>query len=433
MKKKAAALAVGALFAAPAAHAQISLGNESIGTVQLYGKLYPEFGQASGHDSTQVGAGVSNLISNTGIYTATNAGATVVGGVVPDHLNRSFVDTQNSYIGFRGERALGGTGLKGIWQIEQSLNFDTGTGRWGSRNSFAGLSHKTLGTVKLGNMDSIYKEYGDLMQMFGIASGNFISASNVLSQGGVGSGSASRFHERYTNTVQYQTAEIMGLQAGIQYVPDEAKGNPGRGINAHVWSYGIKYDSEMFYASIHQEQKWDFFGYSSQAPAGNTVANSVTTSHSRDMATRFSGEVRFLGSQRVMIDIARLHYYEYGSQVANGKFQEYKKPNWAIGYDAGFGPWRFATQYVHAGAGTCQLTGGIVGGGTANTNCDTSGLDGKLITLGTRYRFDRQTFVFLIAAKLQNGTSSQYSNVANFTANRGEDTKAWAAGVSYSF
>src|SRR5580765_1708247 len=227
MKKKAVALAVGALFAAPAVQAQITMGNETIGTVQIYGKLYPEFGVAKGQGSTQVGDGVSTLVSNTGIYTATNAGATLIGppeSRVTDHLSRNFVDSQNSYLGFRGERNLGGR-LKGIWQLEQSIALDTGTGTWSSRNSFAGLSHGLLGTVKLGNMDSIYKEYGDTFAMFGIASGNFISASNVLSNNGIGSSGNSRFHERRPNSIQYQTAEFAGFQAGLQYGPDEARGD----------------------------------------------------------------------------------------------------------------------------------------------------------------------------------------------------------------
>lgn len=427
MKKKAAALAVGALFAAPAVQAQITMGNETIGTVQIYGKLYPQFGIAKGQGSTQVGDSVSTLASNTGIYTATNAGATFVAaeGRVPDHLNRNFIDSQNSYLGFRGERNLGGK-LKAIWQIEQSVELDTGTGTFSSRNSFAGLSHGVLGTVKLGKMDSIYKEYGDTFAMFGISSGNFISASNVLSNGGIGSSSASRFHERYNNTIQYQTAEFGGFQAGIQYMPDEARGNPARGINAHIWSYGVKYDSQLFYVSLHQEQKWDFFGASTNIPAGDTIANSTSASgntRSRDVATRLSGELRFSG-QRIVGDIARLHYNETG-QTATGRFMEYKKTNWAIGYDINVGAWGFATQYIRAGSGTCELTGGV--------DCSTTGMQSSMWTLGTRYRFDRQTFLYLIGARLQNGPSAAMSNLANFTANRGEDTKAAAVGISYSF
>src|SRR6185503_12736618 len=358
MKKKAVALAVGALFAAPAVQAQITMGNESIGTVQIYGKLYPEFIVAKGQGSTQPGATVSTLVSANGV---------LGGAAVQDHGQRNAIDSQNSYLGFRGERSLA-AGLKGIWQIEQSVELDTGTGTFSSRNSFAGLSHGALGTVKLGKMDTIYKEYGDTFGMFGISSGNFVSASNVLSNIGIGNSGVSRFHERWNNTIQYQTAEFAGFQAGIQYMPDELKGDPGRGINANGWSYGVKWESQMFYASIHQEIHNDAFGASTNIPdaaiANSTAATGPT--HSRDMATRVSGEIRLGGSHRIVGDIARLHYTESG-QTANGKFLEYKKPNWAIGYDGGFGPWRFATQYIRAGSGTCQLTGGV--------DCSTTGLD----------------------------------------------------------
>ncbi len=48
MKRKAVALAIGALFAAPAAQAQLTMGNETTGTVQVYGKLYPQYVTAKG-------------------------------------------------------------------------------------------------------------------------------------------------------------------------------------------------------------------------------------------------------------------------------------------------------------------------------------------------------------------------------------------------
>ena len=432
MKRKAVALAVGALFAAPAAHAQISFGNESIGTVQLYGKLYPEFLSAKGQGSTQVGTGVSTLVSRTGVYTSALAGTTFIAaeGRIPDHNQRYGVDSQNSYIGFRGERNLGATGLKGIWQVEQSIGIDNQTpasNTFSNRNSFVGLGHRLFGTVKLGNMDTIYKEYGDTFAMFGIASGNFISASNVLSNIGVGNSGASRFHERRANSIQYQTGEFAGFQAGVQYGPDEIRGDPGRGINANLWSYGVKWDSEHFYASVHQEIHYDAFGASSNIPDA-TIANSTGASgntRSRDSATRVSGEVRFLGSQRIVVDISRLHYTETGQTGTSGKFQEYRKPTWGIGWDGGFGAWRFATQYIHAGAGNCALTGGV--------NCTTTGLDGRLVTVGARYRFDRQTFVYVIGARLQNGASARFDNWATSDPNRGEDVKQAAVGISYSF
>ena len=128
MKRKAAALAVGALFIAPAAHAQIVFGNPQLGTLQVYGKLYPQFGYGSSKDATQPGAGVSTLVSTTGTLPA--------GAFIPTPGSRRAIDTQNSYIGFRGERDITSSRLKFIWQIEQSVQFDTGDATWSYRNFF---------------------------------------------------------------------------------------------------------------------------------------------------------------------------------------------------------------------------------------------------------------------------------------------------------
>ena len=141
------------------------------------------------------------------------------------------------------------------------------------------------------------------------------------------------------------------------------------------------------------------------------------------MAVRGSAEVRFAG-QRITVDVARLTYRETG-QATTGKFEEYRKPNWAVGYQIDVGPWGFATQYVKAGDGSCKITGGA--------DCTTTGIASWMLSLGARYRFDRQTFVYLIANKLSNGASAQHDNWAASTPNRGEDLKQMALGVSYSF
>jgi predicted porin len=418
MKRSALAVAVGALFAVPAAQAQITFGNDQIGTVQLYGKLYPQIAYFKAEGATQPGTEVSTLVSASGVLGGAAAG---------NHGGRVSVDSQNSYVGFRGERAFRGTGLKGLWQVEQSVELDTGVGTWSSRNSFVGLGHDTWGTVKLGHMDTIYKEYGDTFGMFGISSGNFVSASNVLSHIGIGNSGTARFHERRTNSIQYQTGEFRGFQAGIQYGPDEAKGDPGRTINANLLSYGVKWDTERFYVSLHQERHNDFFGGSNNIPDA-AVANPTgagTAAKSRDTATRLSAEWRIGGTMRIVGDIAFLEYKESG-QVGNGRFAKYEKTNWAIGWDGQIGgAWRAAVQYLKAGEGDCERTGGVA--------CTTTGLGATMITAGVRYRFDRQTFVYLIGAKLTNEESARMDNWANGSPNRGADPLQFALGISYSF
>jgi predicted porin len=186
----------------------------------------------------------------------------------------------------------------------------------------------------------------------------------------------------------------------------------------------------MFYASVHQEVHNDAFGASINIPDATVANNTNVNARSRDMATRASGEVRFSGpfAGRVTVDLARLHYVESG-QSTTGKFQEYKKTNWAVGAELGTGPWRFATQYVRAGAGSCRLTGdGALG------DCNTAGLQAWMVSLGARYRFDRQTFVYVIGNRLNNGPSARHDNWATTaTPNRGEDVKQAAIGISYSF
>jgi predicted porin len=60
-------------------------------------------------------------------------------------------------------------------------------------------------------------------------------------------------------------------------------------------------------------------------------------------------------------------------------------------------------------------------------------LQSWLWTFGARYRFDRQTFLYVIGSKLSNGTSARMDNWAGSDPNRGEDIKQAAIGISYSF
>jgi predicted porin len=403
MKKSALALAVGAAFAAPAM-AQT--------TVQIYGKMYPQLGYYKSSGASNNGDVTSNLVPQPAVGSTNN------------EAGRANIDVSNSYLGFRGEEKLGGS-LSAIWQIEQSLGFDAGnTDMFATRNSFLGL-RSGFGTIKLGNMDTIYKEYGDQFSMFGISSGNFVSHSNTLSANGVGSARQARFHERAPNSVQYLSPEFGDFQAGIQWMADEQKGNPGNTLNKQWWSYGIKYEAERFYVSVHQEKHDDAFGGSLTATAVSNIATPNPDAHSRDTATRLSGAFKITANHRITGDIARLEYKESG-QAANGRFEKLEKTNFAIGWEARWGgPWRTGVSYVNVNEGSCNLSGGVA--------CSTSGTNGNQVNLGAAYDFSKRTFIFAIAAKLTAGESAQFDNSANSTPARGADTTQFAIGMSTSF
>jgi len=436
MKRKAIVLAVGALCAAPAAHAQIVFGNETIGTVQFYGKLYPQVIWAKSAGATQPGDGVSTLASSSGVLT---------GAPVADAGSRLAVDSQNSYIGFRGERNLGRGGLKAIWQIEQSIEIDTGTASlntdtagtpvssptFSNRNSFVGLAGG-FGTVKLGNMDTIYKEYGQVESMFGLTSGNFVSPSNILSHIGIGSSSTARFHERAPNSIQYSTPSFAGVQAGLQYSPDETKNDPGNTLNKELWSMGVKWESGPLYLSAQHERHRDRFGGSSNIGAaglrngtgsGGTFVPAAGA-HSMDTAYRASAAYE-IGGHRIAGDIARLKYDETGQPAGATRFKDYSHTTYAISLESKWGgPWRTAIEYVVGLEGKCDLTIGP---------CSTDGLKGQMLAGGVAYDFDPQTFLYVFYARLTNGKSSRYDNWAGSNPARGGDIDQLALGLQYRF
>jgi predicted porin len=301
-----------------------------------------------------------------------------------------------------------------------------------------------FGTVKLGNMDTIYKEYGDTFQMFGISSGNFVSASNMLSHIGVGRDNLARFHERKSNSFQYETPQFAGFTAGFQYSPDENKGEAEStfsgstftatqkapaGADQSLYSYGVKWDSKRFYLSVHQERHNDYFGGSNNVGLTSLRNRADAGAHSRDTGTRFTGEWRYTENARITLDVSRLSYKENVAPTVAAtavRFARYAHNTWAIGWDAGFGgPWRFAAQYIRGTEGNCGLTGGAA--------CSTRGLTSYTINGGVRYRWDRQTFIYAIASKLQNGPSARYDNWAAADPERGADILQGAFGVSYTF
>ena len=403
MRKNAIALAVGALCVAPAAQAQIVFGNDAIGTVEFYGKLYPQvtYGTSSGATAT----------TDTVATLAKAATGTTAGGGLS-------VDSNNTYLGFRGERKLGSTGLKGIWQVEQAINIDTGVdSTFSNRNSFLGLAGG-FGTVKLGNMDTIYKEYGAQVGMFGITSGNFISPSEILSKIPYnGSGS---FHLRRANSIQYQSPEFGGFQIGAQYSPDEAKNDvTGSHINAELWSFGVKYEAGPMYVSAQYERHKDFLQGSSKTPFTG-LSNA-----SNDHAMRLSAQYK-LGNHTLAADIAQLEWKETGTVSGVSGEGKYKHIAWDVGVESKWGgPWRTSFEYVRGEKGSCELS---------FADCNTDGLAAQMLAAGLAYDLDKNTFLYLIGAKLINDKSAIYNNFArDVDVGRGADITQVAIGMSYKF
>lgn len=405
-KKILVAAVAGALGAGAAG---VAFAQTTAGSVQIYGRLYPEFTVAKSSGATPAGPSSSTLgRPATGL----------------DLKSRNSIDASNSRIGFRGTEPLGG-GLTAIWQIENQVALDSGDSNpLAARRSFVGL-RGGFGTVRLGNMDTVYKDIGDPLGILSISSGNFVSMSNVISSRvPFGTSSAGSFHLRRANSIYYDSPNLGGFQLSAQYGPDEIRtGN----LNADLWSAGVVYKRGPIEASLAHEIHNDFFAGSSGAPAVANPTTGAGSVHSKDRSTRGMILYNFASKAKVQFNLSQIEYTESGG--AAGKFQDYKNTNWSLTWEQQWsGPWRTTAAYGNSSAGDCSLLGGAA--------CGTNGLDGNMLTLGADYSLSRRTKLFALYAKLNNGSASQRRNLQNVAAAQvapGTDITQYAIGIRHDF
>ena len=443
MNKKALVLAIGAALAIPAAYAQRGGGGSKGGeeadpdsVVVLYGKLYPEIVREKGKDATPTSCTIANGCLATFANPATVTGTSSI-------ITRNEMESSNSRLGVRGYEKLGGR-LRAIWQLETEFHLDSNDSRFAQRDSYVGLKHNGWGTVKLGRMDTPFKEYGDDISFLGVSSGNFVSTSAILRRFGFGTSNAARFHERRTNVVQYESPEWGGLEFKAQYSNGVSGGagdeqdacqplgtNPCAAVRRpHTWSFGASYEFGALKIMGGHEIHYDLFGGSSNVVAAMRN-NGDPLAHSKDRASEVAMTYK-LGNHQFEFDYEWHEWKEFGMQSiaanANGRFSSYKNNSWLALWEARWTP-NFRTQvhYVKGSAGSCSRM--FV---TNNAACITDGLDGSQLSVGAAYYFSRRTYLFFLYQQLKNGKSAIFASGTQ-TPSAGEDVTQYAVGIHTSF
>lgn len=400
------AIAVAALLAAPVAMAQSS--------VTVYGKLYPYIISESGSGATAAGPSAATL------------GATATG--VDAVTRNTGMTSANSRWGIRGKEDLGG-GLKAMFQMESVVAVETGganSPNFWSRNTFVGLESQ-MGTLKLGLMDTIFKEYGDTIGTLGVSSGSFLSSSNILRKPGFGTSSNARFHERLPNSVQVETARFSGFTAGLQY-SDQANKVTARAADTKAISLGINYDKGPWYFAIAHEIHDDFFGGSAQSPSARRNSNTNLANSSKDTATQFTIEWRMNKQHKFGFDVIQKQYDETAAVAVAGRFVSYKNTAFQLAMENRWSDqWRTAASYVKSNAGSCSVVAAA---------CSTSGLEGSQFVAAASYYLSKRTYAFGGISRITNGASARFTTVqldSSSNTNPGEDLTQWGLGLAHSF
>ncbi len=136
--------------------------------------------------------------------------------------NQYRVNSNASLFGLRGSESLG-DGLYAIFQLENQLYLDTGSGVLAGRDSYLGL-RGTWGTARLGYFLS---PYDDIHAIFGNAptlTTSILSTGALWAQAFLGQAIAGGFDGRQPNSVRYDTPTIADFNGSIQY--SSAEGSP---------------------------------------------------------------------------------------------------------------------------------------------------------------------------------------------------------------
>lgn len=403
MKKLTLVLALGAAFVGTTASAQSS--------VQVYGRLYPFLIDESGKGATAAGTPVATLAATpTGVN-----GVPKIKGMVAG----------NSNLGFRGTEDIGG-GLKAKFQIEGTVDVDDGNAggfNW-NRNTFVGLEGN-FGEVRLGLMDTVFKDYGDTLGILGVSSGTPMSSSNMLRKPGFGTSNAARFHERRANSIRYDSPKFGGgFEFGVQVATQENVATATAQGPSKTYSFGLMYDNGPIYLAVAHEIHDNFFGGSAQSPSSRRN-NAVTgfQGSSKDTATQFTVEWRASKVHKFEFDVIFKEYKEPAAAV--GRFESYKNTAYLIAMDNRWNAqWRTAAHYVRSEKGSCTLRGAA---------CSTDGLEGSKFQVGVSYYFKRSAYLFATYDQLTNGKSARFSNNQFGASNPGEDSRHFIAGFSKGF
>jgi predicted porin len=369
MQKNLIALAVAGVFAAPAAFAATS-------NVDIYG---------------QITASVDAIMPDN----------------APSQGDLTRVSSNSSRFGFKGSEDLGG-GMSAIWQIETQYNTDgagtasgvgvavvTGDGSVGLRNTFVGLSSKSLGTVLLGKHDTPYKLATGKLDIFADTAGDY---NNIV--GNANGGNA--FDLRAGNVAAYISPTFTGFHFAAAYVAGGETNSATTDTGADFDAYSMMgmYENGPLFASLAYESHNNY----------NAGAPSPAALVSRDamkagLGFTF-GSFKIGGIYEVMSDDAALSTTEHDNWYVNGQF--------TLGNLALKAAYGFATD----------------GNNAADTEATT-------YVLGADYNFSKRTKVYAVYQLTDNAAGATYGLGAGqgsaYTPVAGTDPSVISVGMRHVF
>ena len=162
-----------------------------------------------------------------------------------DDYSETNLSSNSSRLGFKGSHDIN-PDLKAFFQIEQEINFATGSGGssdFATRDTFVGLSGSNWGAIQMGRFDSPFKVARGPANLFGDQVGDMRNLTRI--------GDA-RFDERFDNTVQYTTPSLNGFNMKLAYSVYEGQAAV-EDEDSDAFSVSLNYSNGPFTGSLAYE------------------------------------------------------------------------------------------------------------------------------------------------------------------------------------
>lgn len=161
--------------------------------------------------------------------------------------SKTNLSSNSSRLGFKGSHEIS-PNLKAFFQIEQQINFATGSedgdsGNFSTRDTFVGLGGN-FGAVQMGRFDSPFKVARGPANLFGDQVGDMRNLTRV--------GNA-RFDERYDNTLQYTTPDYNGFNMKLAYSTYEGQSAVEKNGSSNAGSVSLNYLGGPFEGALAYE------------------------------------------------------------------------------------------------------------------------------------------------------------------------------------
>ncbi len=145
--------------------------------------------------------------------------------VTPNDKSALALSSNKSRIGFKGSEDLG-NGLKGLWQIEQGVKFDTGEFATTARDTFLGLGGN-FGTVLAGKLSTPYRTSTERLDVFKDTKADYnaiVGSAGYPATGTFTDKDTNVGNLRASNALAYVTPSMNGFQGSLAYITNQADG-----------------------------------------------------------------------------------------------------------------------------------------------------------------------------------------------------------------